>query len=198
MGAREAFWLDERYDRAQAIGGAGRYAQRLWANIGEFEGAWGDIAPVTFCCAAWRVATPPISEPGFVRWHRLVLSASLDRNTWDGSMTARVTLVAPPPAALTASRDWWRDRGWQGWPKVLGQVVEPTDEDLAKTPYLRTSVQVDAPVPLDRLPAAPDPPTGPYWADEAVESAHRALVVIVAELNALLGPIVARLDAAPG
>jgi hypothetical protein len=197
MGARQAVWIDERYDRAHGAGGSGRYAQRLWANIGEFEGAWGDIAPVRFCCAAWRIAIPPITDPGFVRWHRRVLSASLLRNSWDGSMIARVALVSPPPAGLTVSRDWWQDRGWQGWPKVLGQVVDPTDQDLAKAPYLRTTVQVDAPVPLERLPAAPETPAGPRRPDEVAETAHRALVVLVAELNALLTPIIARLDAEP-
>ena len=180
---------------ARSRGAGGRYSERLWEHIGEFDGAWGDIAPVAFCCAAWRVATPPISEPGFVRWHRRVLSASLVRNTWDGSPTARIALAAPPPAALAASRDWWRDRGRQGRPEVLGQFVEPAERDLAKVPYLRTTVRVDAPVPLDRLPAAPEMPTGPRRRDEAAEAAHRALVVVVAELNELLGPVLARLDA---
>ncbi|GAA3987295.1 hypothetical protein GCM10023085_81710 [Actinomadura viridis] len=197
MTGRQAFWLDERFDRERATLGTGLYAERLWANLGEFDGAWGDIAPVTFCCAAWRVATPPFMEPGYVRWHRRILEASCVRNTWDGSMTAQVTLVSPPPASLTGSREWWRDRGWQGWPEVFGQFVEPAEQDLAKAPHLRATLRVDAPVPLDRLPAAPEGPgdlDGPARPGEFAETAHRALVVMVAELNELLMPIIAQLE----
>ncbi|MFC5753676.1 hypothetical protein [Actinomadura rugatobispora] len=193
MAGHRAFWVDDRYDRERGRGGgAGRYAGRFWDEIGEFDGAWGDIAPVTFCCAAWRVATPPVTDPGLVRWHRRILSAKCVRNTWDGSLTARVRLVAPLPAPLAASREWWRDRGWQGWPEIFGQFVKPAEQDLAKAPHLRATVQVDAPVPLDRLPAAPGGP-GPA----AAETAYRAVAVIVAELDELIAPIVARLESAP-
>ncbi|MFB4315524.1 hypothetical protein [Actinomadura sp. 21ATH] len=195
MGGHRAFRLDERSDRERARFGKGFYVERLWANIGEFDGAWGDIAPVAFCCAAWRIATPPLSDPGLVRWHRRILSAECVRNAWDGSMTARVTLVSPPPAALTTSREWWRDRGWQGWPEIFGQFVEPAERDVAKAPHLRATLQVEAPVPLDRLPAAPESMTD--HPEEIAETAYRALAVMVAELNELLTPIVARLEDAP-
>ncbi|MDL4776366.1 MULTISPECIES: hypothetical protein [Thermomonosporaceae] len=192
MNGQRAFWTDDRYDRERARGGAGRYAERLRDNVGEFGAAWGDIAPVEFACAAWRVATPPLTSPGYVRWHRRVLSATCVRNTWDGSLTARVRLVSPPPAPLTVSRTWWRDRGWQGWPEVFGQFVEPAEQDLAKAPHLRASLEMDAPVPLGRLPAAPDGLDGTLE-----ETAHRALVVLVGELNELLAPIIAQLERPP-
>ncbi|MQY06427.1 hypothetical protein [Actinomadura macrotermitis] len=186
---QQVFWLDTRYDREAGRDAAGRYAEMLAANIAEFDGTWGDIAPVGFACAAWRVATPPISSPGLVRWHRRVLSASCVRNTWDGSMTARVTLVSPLPEPLTANRTWWRDRGWQGWPEIFGQFVEPAQQDLAKAPHVRATLLVDAPLPLEGLPAAPDGPD-----DDPADAAHRALAVMVAGLNELLSPLVAQLE----
>ncbi|RFS81990.1 hypothetical protein D0T12_30295 [Actinomadura spongiicola] len=192
MSTQQAFWLDNRHDREAGESGAGRYAETLFANLGEFEGTWGDIAPVSFACAAWRVATPPISSPGLVRWHRRVLSVSCVRNTWDGSLTAGVTLVSPLPDALQTTRTWWRDRGWQGWPEVFGQFVEPAQQDLAKVPYARATLLVDAPLPLEGLPAAPDDPD-----DHLVDTAHRALTVMVAGLNELLTPIITQLESAP-
>ncbi|MEV4460920.1 hypothetical protein ACWEQG_26405 [Microbispora sp. NPDC004025] len=193
MAGQQAFWIDGRSDRERVrYGGVSHYSERVWENIGEFEGVWGDIAPVAFACAAWRIATPPLTSPGFVRWHRRILSASCERNTWDGSLTARVTIVSPQPAALTVSRDWWRDRGWRGWPEIFGQFVEPAEQDLAKVPHLRPTLLVDAPVPLEDLPAAPDGP-----AHDLAETAHRALTVLVRELNDLLAPVIAHLEQPP-
>ncbi|KAA9373158.1 hypothetical protein F5972_36450 [Microbispora cellulosiformans] len=185
----QAFWIDARSDRERARGGDSRYAELLRDNIGAFDGVWGDIAPVAFACAAWRVATPPVASPGLVRWHRRILSASCARNGWDGSMIARISLVSPPPAALTASRAWWRDRGWEGWPEVFGQYVEPAERDLTKIPFVRPVLLVDAPLPLDDLPPAPDGP-----AEDLPELAHRALVVLVRELNRLIGPMIAQIE----
>lgn len=189
MAGQQVFWIDGRADRERARDGVSHYSERVWENIGEFDGVWGDIAPVAFACAAWRIATPPLTSPGVVRWHRRILSASCVRNGWDGSLTARVTLVSPLPAALTVSRDWWRDRGWRGWPEIFGQFVEPAEQDLAKVPHLRPTLLVDAPVPLEDLPATPDEPTR-----DLAETAHRALVVLVRELNDILAPIVTQLE----
>jgi hypothetical protein len=184
-----AFWIDGRFDRERARGGRSRYAEHMWEHIGEFDGIWGDIAPVAFACAAWRLATPPLASPGFVRWHRRILTATCEPNAWDGSMTARVSLVSPLPAELTASRAWWRDRGWQGWPEVFGQFVEPAARDVTKIPYVRPVLLVDVPIPLDDLPATPDGPV-----PGLPETATRALTVLVRELDALIAPILDQLE----
>ncbi len=85
-----------------------------------------------------------------------MLTATCDRNPWDGGLAARVTLAAPLPAELTWSRQWWRDRGWRDWPQMFGQFVVPTEQDVARGPYLRATLIVEAPFPLDGLPAAPE------------------------------------------
>jgi hypothetical protein len=101
-----------------------------------------------------------------------------------------VTLVAPWPAELTWTRQWTRDRGWRNWPQLFGQYVTPTERDLAHVPHLRAQLVVEAPIPLADLPSAPE------HRDDSVEhAARRAVVVIVRELNELLGPMLTQLDA---
>ena len=189
MGGQQVFWTDDRFDRTHSRDSLGRYGEQIWRNLGEFDDSWGDIAPVEFACAAWRVAIPPVTSPGYVRWHRRILSASCVRNTWDGSLLARVSLVSKLPQALTGSRVWQRDRGWQDWAEVFGQFVEPTEQDLAKAPHLRATLMVDAPLPLDRLPTAPEGPD-----EHLVATAQRAVTVLVDELNELLVSVIAGLD----
>ncbi|MFF4617083.1 MULTISPECIES: hypothetical protein [Nonomuraea] len=178
----KAFWIDQEFDRDRD----GRYAVHVRKNLEEFE--WGDIAPIRFACAAWRLATPPALTPGYVRWDRRVLDATCHRNTWDGSLYARVRVVSPLPEELTRSRAWWRDRGWLGWQETFGQYVEPTQQDLARHPFLRASLLLEVPVPLDDLPPEPE---GPH--DEVEQRAHRAVVVLTRELNALVSPVLDQL-----
>src|SRR3569833_2885723 len=171
MGEHEALWVDREYDRGRADGSS-RYAERVRHNVAAFDESWGDIAPVTFACAAWRLATAP--PPPWVRWHRRILP------------------VAPLPAQLTTSREWWRDRGWRDWPQTFGQYLEPTDRDLTRSPFLRTTLVIDTPVPLGALPPAPSGPS-----ETLADTARLAVTVLVKELNELLNPIIRRLETAP-
>jgi hypothetical protein len=155
--------------------------------VDEFTDAWGDIAPVTFATAAWRLATT--LQPGYVRWHQRIVSATCLRSPWDGSLTCEITLVSPWPAELTWSRQWGRDRGWRDWPQLFGQYVAPSEQDLTRSPHLRASLLVQAPVRLDDLPPAPDGPDGTIE-----QTARRAVTVLVRELNELLNPIVDQLE----
>lgn len=189
MAEHEAFWIDRGYDRERAADGPSRYAEQVRRNVAAFDGCWGDIAPVTFACAAWRLAITP--EPPYVRRHRRILSAACDRNPWDGGLTVHALLVAPLPARLTASREWWRDRGWRDWPQSFGQYLEPTDRDLTRSPFLRATLLVDAPVPLGALPPAPDGPS-----DTLADTAALAVAALIRELNELLSPIIRRLETA--
>jgi hypothetical protein len=174
-----AFWIARDPDR---------YAAAVRGQLDQFADTLDDIAPVTFACTAWRLATPPALVPAHVGWHRRILSARCGRNEWDGTLTAHVELVAPLPASLERNRSWWRDRGWRGWPELFGQYVDPTHQDVAKSPYLRGTIRVDAPVALAGLPMPPDDP------DEVQAAAQRAIVVLVRDLNDLIGPVIDQLD----
>jgi len=179
-----AFWVEPDRDRAD------RYADHVRANLSEFAETWGDISPVGFAATAWRLAAPPELEPGYVRWHRRIVGAWLWRNQWDGGLTAAVTLVSPWPGELTWSKQWARDRGWRDWPQVFGQYVLPTPRDIAASPHLRASLNVEAPLPLEGLPVPPDEPD-----ERRVEAlAQRAVTVLVRALDDLLHPLVTQLD----
>ena len=188
MAVQHAFWLDEDFDREHAPDGHSRYGAEVRRRAGEFSDAWGDIAPVTFAATAWRLATT--LSPGYVRWHRRIVSATCLRSPWDGSLTCKVTLVSPWPAELTWTKEWWRDRGWRDWPQLFGQYVPPSEQDLTRSPHLRGLLLVEAPVRLVDLPPAPDGPDG-----ELEETARRAVTVLVRELNDLLTPMIGQLEA---
>ncbi|MET0418041.1 MAG: hypothetical protein ABW022_18680 [Actinoplanes sp.] len=184
----DAFWIDEHFDREHAADGRSRYAEHVRRKQDEFAPAWGDIAPVTFAVVAWRLATE--LEPGYVRRHTRIVSAACARSPWDGSLICDVTLGSPWPAQLTWSRQWNRDRGWRDWPRLMGQYIAPTDQDVTRAPHLRASLAVQAPVRLDDLPPAPDGPD-----EELEQNARRAVTVLVRELNELLNPLLDQLDA---
>jgi hypothetical protein len=184
MTAARVFWIDEQFDREHGD----RYATEVLRRTDAFADAWGDIAPVTFAAAAWQLATG--LSPGYVRWHRRIIAASCRRNPWDGGLTCAVTVASRWPAGLTATRGWQHDRGWRDWPQMFGQYTTPTDHDLARSPHVRATLQVDAPLPLDGLPPAPDGP-GP----EAAAAARRAVIVVTRHLDELLGPMINQLDA---
>ncbi|GGK88688.1 hypothetical protein [Mangrovihabitans endophyticus] len=184
---QRTFWIDENFDREHAEAGQSRYGDQVRRHLDEFAEAWGDIAPTAFAVAAWRIATT--LQPGFVRWHRRVVSAVCTRNAWDGGLTCDVAVVSPLPAQLTWSRQWERDRGWREWPQTFGQYVDPTDRDLTRNPHLRASLRIQAPVRLDDLPPAPDGPD----TDDVEATARRAVVVLVRELNDITDPVVDQL-----
>ncbi|MGC4816026.1 hypothetical protein [Micromonospora sp. DT63] len=183
-----AFWLDENFDREHGVDGRGRYEAEVLRRIDEFAPSWDDIAPVSFAATAWRIAGE--LEPGYVRWHRRILSASCARSPWDGGMVCAVTVISRWPAELTWTKQWQRDRGWQDWPRMFGQYTTPSEQDVTRRPHLRALLQVEAPVPLGELPPAP---AGPQ--DQVAAAARRAVTVLARELNDLLAPMIGQLEA---
>jgi hypothetical protein len=193
MTTQAVIWLDEDYDREHAPDGHSRYGAEVRRRAAEFADAWGDIAPVRFAVAAWRLATT--LSPPYARWHRRILSVTCVRSAWDGSLMAEVTLAAPWPAELTWTKQWSRDRGWRDWPQLFGQYVAPTERDLTRSPHLRALLLVEAPVPLDHLPPAPEGPD-PVGSDgDVARIAQRSIAVVARELNDLLAPMVGQLEA---
>ncbi|GIF73280.1 hypothetical protein [Asanoa siamensis] len=177
-----AFRLDDGPD------GDGRFAAEVRRRVAEFDGIWGDVAPVGFAAVAWGLATS--LTPAYVRPHPRILSVTCRRNSWDGTLTGEVAIAAPWPAALAGARAWTQDRGWRDWPQTFGQYLAPTDHDIVRAPHLRTQVLVDLTVPPDSLPATP---AGP--GDDVETAARRAVAVIARELSDLIGPMLAQLDA---
>ena len=186
MRAVRAFWLDEQVDREHATDGRSRYDAEACRRIDEFRDAWGDIAPVTFAVAAWRLAAG--LTPGFVRWHQRIVAADCRRSPWDGGLVCAVSLVAPWPADLARSLDWQRGRCWRDWPTEFRgdgyDFVDPTEKDVTEYPFMQASLALTFPVAVDRLPAAPEGP------DDGVEDrARQAVEGLVTELNHTVGPV---------
>lgn len=188
MATQQAFWLDNDYDREHAPHGDSRFGAEVRRRCDEFADSWGDIAPVSFAVTAWRLATT--LSPGYVRWHRRILSASCTRSPYDGSLVGEVNVISGWPAELTWSLQWTRDNGWRDWPRVFGQYVSPSERDLTRSPHLRSMLLVEAPLPLTDLPAAPDGPDA-----DLEQTARRAVTVVTRHLNDLLTPMIGQLDA---
>ncbi|GAA5187398.1 hypothetical protein GCM10023322_35680 [Rugosimonospora acidiphila] len=185
MTVLDVCWIDRQYDRGSATAGSGRFVEHVRRNAGEFDDCWGDISPVRFACTVWRLATVPRLDPGYVRFHRRILSAECARNEWDGSLLARVQVAGPVPEALSRSRVWTQDRGWRGWPTTFGQFLAPSQRELSRFPHVRPVLLVDAPLPLEQLPPVPDAPP-----PDLPELAERTVGVLVRELDGLLAPMV--------
>jgi hypothetical protein len=184
MPAPGVAWIDHQYDREHD----GRYARQVLTDASAFDECWGDISPVGFACVAWRLATVPALDPGYVRLHRRILTAECVRNTWDGSLILRAGLISPWPEALAGTAVWAQDRGWRDWPEMFNQFVGPSHRDLTTVPHARAVVLVDAPLPFADLPPAPDGP-GPHLP----ELAARAVAVVARHAGDLLAPMLTRL-----
>ncbi|WP_242903707.1 hypothetical protein [Actinomadura terrae] len=194
------FWVDEDYDREYASDGVSRFGayvrDRLSSAFAECWEDFGDSPGVRlaeFASASWRTASGPVMAPGYVRSHTRVLDAQVHRSAWDGSLIGSVSLVAPWPERLLRSYRWQGDLSWRDWPTELRgegyEFVHPMEEDVTRRPFLQASVALSLPVPMHRLPAVPcGPRDGVEWAARAMVSA------LVAELNALVGPVLEELD----
>jgi hypothetical protein len=190
--ALTAFWVDQEYDRANASDGISRYGAYL--RDVAFE-PWTDHdQPVEWAAFAWRRATGPVMSPGYVRRHPRVLAARLERSGWDGSLAAAVTLVSPWPEEIKTPlarsvRLGEREAYWQDWPSEyrggISCYYEPSEADVVARPYLLATLSLQFTVQSEALP---EPPAGPA---ARLAAGRRAVAVVVAELNRIVGPVLA-------
>ena len=191
-----AFWVDRGYDREYASDGVSRYGAYL--RDASFEPWTDDDGAVEWAVFAWERATSPVMTPGYVRCHSRVLSARLARSGWDGSLVAGVSLVSAWPERLTralvrAVQLGDREAYWQDWPAEFrsGDTVsyyEPSEADVAARPYLLTTLGLQFTVPSAALPQPPATPS------ERLGGGQQAVAVVVAELNRVVGPVLATGD----
>jgi hypothetical protein len=185
------FWVDCDYDRENASDGISRYGAYLRDTA--FE-PWTDHdQAVEWAVFAWRRATGPVMSPGYVRHHSRVLAARLERNGWDGSLVAAVSLVCswsePLKTALTRGvRLGGRDAYWQDWPIEYrgGETIsyyEPSEADVAARPYALATIGLQLTVPSAALPEPPSNSTA------LLSAGQQAVAVLVAELNRIVGPV---------
>ncbi len=188
------FWLDWDYDRANAdTGTRSRYGNYLHQHqhTKSFREIWYDDPSVEFARIAWRIATGPILAPPLVRSHPRVMGVSVERSDWDGEMIADVSLVSPRPQALatakTADGAYYRDYRIDAWDTYEGI----SGEDLTRNAYLLTEVRLLWRLPVGKLPAIKEVPTG---SDALFRQAVECLDVLVWALNREVGPVIAQLE----
>lgn len=164
-----AFWIAHEDDRTSASDGVSRYGAYVRDRASHVAEMWGEDLRAEFAAFAWRIGTGPVMAPGYVRYLRRVISAQVERNDWDGSLTANVELATGWPAALRNEHSW-RVGGmyWRDWQQDHGRYVGPYGEQLTKAPFLLCTSRMLFPVPMDRLPS---PPAGPY--DDAPRTGAR-------------------------
>jgi hypothetical protein len=179
-------WIDRDHDRANASDGVSRYGAYLRDHAGLFD-PWGEAPdgitrdPVEFAIAAFKVATGPIMSPGYLRWHGRVCDYAASRSEDDGRLLLSVTLAVPSPVRL----GW----DWRGWERDFhDRYLEPDD----RRPVGLCRLVLRGPVPTDRLPTPGRPrwPGVPNLADAA-----GTVAVLVEQLNATVGPVLAELEA---
>lgn len=188
MPEHDPFWIDAEYDREHASDGVSRYG--AYIRQATFE-PWDDEGhPVELAVFAWRQATGPVMAPGYVRRHRRILAARLERSDWDGSLLAMVDLVIPQPDHL---RTGVKGAGyWHDWPiehAFFGAdyFCEPGTEELARGPYLLATASLRFTVPSGDLPQ-------PHRDGSDVATCQQSVAVLVAELNAIVGPVIKRIE----
>ena len=190
-----AFWVDRGYDREHASDGVSRVGAYL--RDASCEPWTDDDRAVEWAVFAWERATGPVMSPGYVRYHPRVLSARLARSGWDGSLVAAVSLVFAWPEQLTRAlaqtvRLVDQETYWQDWPAELrggtACYYEPGEADVAARPYLLTTLGLQFTVPSAALPQPPATPS------ERLGGGQQAVAVVVAELNRVVGPVLATGD----
>jgi hypothetical protein len=200
MSETRAFWIDTEDDRESASDRVSRYG--AYVRMAAFEPYTDDGQAVELAIFAWERATGPVMAPGYVREHHRVSAARLHRSDWDGSLLARVDLVMPQPPHLR----WMRtdeERGfWRDWPSQralsgLERFYEPDSDELARDPYLLTTASLRFTVPSGDLPQPPYvdlPNVRTLDALALVETCKQSVTVLVRELNAIVGPVIDRIE----
>jgi hypothetical protein len=132
-------------------------------------------------------------SPGYVRRHPRIRSAQAEVNPWDASLTAAVEIISPQSRQLAVARESGDGSMWWDWRQESfgGERVymEPGDEELSRYRYMMATTTLAFPVPAGGLPWAPDGPGA--WIEDA---AQRAVTVLCAELQHVVGPVLAVLE----
>ena len=200
--ATAAFWIDEEYDRDQASDGISRFGAYVrqsgaiadcLTECNDEAGQNQQTLQARFAAAAWSTATTPVMSPGYVRRHPRVISAHIEFNAWDGTLTGAVELVTPWPQPLVRSRDWQQGTWWQDWPTESrgGREIfcEPSGQDLAAHAYLMVSTRMAFPL---RLPARLPARSG--WRDNVDAAARETVAALVVAMNSVVAPVIEILE----
>jgi hypothetical protein len=185
VSAETPFFIDYAYDREYATYES-RFAAYVARNAEELRSAieWSTSA---WAREVWRVATPPIMSPGFIRCPvDEIVSWRWDTDD-DGVPHVSVDIAATPLAA-----DRFRHLRYAGWRKEWNEIVPPDLKGggCALLPIVRTvkALEVER---LERQVPQEDAPLFDYavaTCEELVSQINDAVEPVLAEMYALRGP----------
>lgn len=184
--------IDDEYDRARASNGSSRLGAYLDDRLDSFH-EWDEpdtpLSADEFAVAAWEVATSPMMSPGYVRTRDdLGMVRVLRREDGEGLLVSVAVPVrhSDLKARLPYQwRDWERDGFSLGDDERYRRLVGPENSDR---PAVLITAEVRAPL-LDMLHT----PTATRGR-ELHEDAKAALRLLVDQVNAAAGPIVATMN----
>jgi hypothetical protein len=169
--------IDDDYDRTRASDGISRFGAYLAMRLPAVLAADPEVLedPQRWAAFVWATAAPPVMSPGYVDWEDPVEDVRID---WDdyGNLIAEV--VVRTPVAMTGWRGW--DTDWRG------RLVEPFCAE--RVVLGRTILRAQ----LGETPL-PRPPRDLSSRKELVVVAKATVRVIVAVLEDVTGPALARL-----
>jgi hypothetical protein len=183
MAGTQAFWIDAEHEGTQE-----RYGEHLRRWRHAFAAAEGEpgaggitLDPLHFALGAWEVATRPMAESPYVRWHPRVLDAFCHRPGETRGPLAVVELAAPAPVPLPS--------GWVTWLRQAEGYATPPYE----RPTALTTLELRVPLTAGRLPT---PTRARADGLPNLDDAQASLEALVSELNDVVTPFLRELDAA--
>lgn len=195
----QPFWIDYEWDRDRASDGKSRYGAYVRHAMDEFRETWDGSHESglreRFAVIAWRTATGPVMSPPFASWRTPVLSARLQVNyDADLSLLTTVELASGWPMGLAHGYDG--QRHWRSWPRErsLGEEYarDPYGEEIAVGGcYALSSLRLVFTLPSGQLP---DAPRADHRRGEVEQTARTAVEGIVAALNAVVIPVLTRIE----
>jgi hypothetical protein len=187
----EAFRIDAEYDREHSDDGISRYAGYVRRAVFQPFDDPGTAAELA--AFAWRQATGPVMAPGYVRRHPRILSSQVIRSDWDGSLIAAVDILTSAPDIPMLGGAGPDGQRWSDWPSESlfasdqEAFYEPGGEDLARSRYMLASVSLRFTVPPGAL-------LTPHLDGADAETCRLTIGVLVRELNAIVGPVLRRIE----
>lgn len=188
-------YVDDKYDQEYSDNGVSRYGQYLKQRPDEFRDGWSDEpAPIQtaaeFAVHAWRVATPPVMAPGYVRVRPDLHRVTLHRDDDDGALYAEVHVPLRHHHIGSGSKRFpyaWQD--WETETDFAGDYLAHFGpRTLRQTAVLASTVVRVSGREWTHLitPSA-------YEGRTLLDEARQAVFAVAQHINDEAGPIVARI-----
>ncbi|MFF7795573.1 hypothetical protein [Streptomyces sp. NPDC007991] len=189
-------YVDDQYDQEYADDRISRYGAYLRQRPDEFRDGWSDEpapieTPEEFAVHAWRVATPPVMAPGYVRVRPDLRRVTLHRDEDDGSLYAEIHIPLRHHHIGSGPKRF--PYAWQDWDTETALAGDRYLTHLEPRTIRQTAVLTSTVV---RVSGREWPhlitPTA-YEGRTLLDEARQAVFTVAQHINDDAGPIVARI-----